>query len=119
MHAFIRHGIVERSADSTPGLEALEVDEADKGRFFAESDRVGLIVADAEDDIHTGAVLAVDVVNIVSTAGVDVVVQELGALVSLGRLDVDASLFDHVLEVKSGHVDREARRCVVECALRF
>ena len=71
---------------------ALKVNETGCGSLSDELVLKIIVVADSEGDIHARAEACLDVVDIVALAGVDVVVEERRAFLSLGLHCRDATL---------------------------
>ena len=108
------HGVVETGTDSADRAMPLKIDKVGCSRLREELGLEGLVLAHAEGNIDTRAVLDLNVVDIVSVTAVDVVVECAAALNSPLLQNRDATLLDHVAEVEAADIDGPAGRGVLE-----
>jgi len=113
------HGVVEAGTDSTDRTMSLEVEQVGSRGLGDELGLEGVVRAHAERNVDTGAVLRLDVADVVAGTVVDVVVEHLTALLCLGLHDGDTALLDHVCEVEAAHIDGPAWWGVLERVRRL
>ena len=114
MDTLHRHSVVDGCTAATDRPMSLKVNEIGSSSL---SDKLVLkivVIADPEGNVHARTEACFDVVDVVSLAGVDVVVEERGAFLSLCLHRRNATLLQHVGYIEATHVDGPARGCVVE-----
>ena len=105
MNTFDWHSVVERCATSSYRSVTLQVDQICCCRLSNELCFQFGVLADSEGDVDSGTIYSLAVVYVVALAGIDEVVEELGAFHCFCFHGLKASLLDHVGDVETTHVD--------------